>query len=522
MYNVVIAEDESIIRNGLSRLINWQVYDCEVKYLAEDGMRALAYIRDNPVDILITDIKMPHMDGLELIKHVKEINEDIVTFIISGYGEFEYAKTAIKYNVNGYILKPLEEEQLCELILKAVSILRKRAQQRATEQYARIILLKNLIMAREKLFSRVFSSHTEIDKIEENPDLFESLGLDDNMFYGVYLFDVPKEILEELKEQLAYSSDHIVLMEIQSDLWSLVAFGTNENEIRNHIETLKSMLSKNGYRKSIQGAGNGKIYQGLRGLRHSFEEAVTSFNLKQSNIIMLQNREGKAAGINIKEKCDKIVNFVIQKREGLSAYLDLVEEELLLTGVQCLENTNILLGGVYARIVNTYFSRKEHVDAGILLKLYSFYERAINAIEINRKIRILEELLTESSSLFEVSPKGKWAKEINMAIDYIKENYYKRTLDVGEIADYVGMNPRYFSMVFKDETGKSVMKYLIEYRINIAKQLIMDKDLKAYQVAEMVGYDSYPYFSTLFRKMTGENPVTYSKKIWAMNTDTHP
>lgn len=518
MYSVVIAEDESIIREGLSRLIDWQAFGCEVAFLAEDGLCALGYIQDHPVDILITDIKMPRMSGLDLIKNAREINEDIVTFLVSGYGDFEYAKSAIQYNVSGYVLKPLEEEQLGELILKAVSILEKRAQRNAVEQDAQKVGLKNMAMAREKLFTRVFYSRV---KLETEPDLLMALNLDDKTLYGVYLFEVTGGIPEETKELLAYSFEQMVLVEIRPDLWALVVFGSDETEMGKNFGSFKSMLLKHHCRKSVIGVGSGMIYQNLQGLRKSFEEAVVNFNLRRSNTFMLRSGEDKITGVDLKERCDKIVNFVIQGREGLATYLDLVEEELLLSGTRCIENTNVLLGGVYARIVNTLLSREDYVDADALIKLYSRYEKAINAIEIRRKIRILEELLEEVSSLFEVSAKGKWAKEINMAIAYIEKNYYKRTMDVGEIADHVGMSSRYFSMIFKEKVGKSVMKYLIEYRVNIAKQLLMDKDLKAYQVAEMVGYDSYPYFSTLFRKVTGENPGTYSERMRAMNSDAH-
>ena len=159
------------------------------------------------------------------------------------------------------------------------------------------------------------------------------------------------------------------------------------------------------------------------------------------------------------------------------------------------------------------------MEADVLLRLYGQYEQAINAIEVRKKLKILQELLEEVSALFEAADMGKWAREINAAVAYIQKNYYDRSIDVGAIAEHVGMNPRYFSMIFKEKTGKSVMKYLIEYRISIAKQLLLDKDLNAYQVAEMVGYDSYPYFSTLFSRATGENPSTYADRMRAFGAE---
>ena len=228
----------------------------------------------------------------------------------------------------------------------------------------------------------------------------------------------------------------------------------------------------------------------------------------------------KISGVDLKEMCDKIMNYVTRRKEGLTDYLRKVEEDLLMSGPQCVENTNILLGAIYAQVVNMVLGRESQMDANILLRIYAQYERAVNAIEVRKKLKILQELLEEVSALFEAADKGKWAREINAAVAYIQKNYYDRSIDVGAIAEHVGMNPRYFSMIFKEKTGKSVMKYLIEYRVNIAKQLLLDKDLNAYQVAEMVGYDSYPYFSTLFSKATGENPSTYAERMRAFGADS--
>lgn len=518
MYHVVIAEDESIIREGLSRLIDWRELDCEVVFLAEDGLSALDFIRGHSVDILITDIKMPRMNGLELIKSARDINENIVTFLVSGYGDYEYAKSAIQYSVSGYVLKPLEEEQLRELLLKAVSILEKQAQHREIERDAQKIGLKNMAMAREKLFTRVFYSRSEVD---DKSDLLASLKLDEDTYYGVYLFEVTAGIAEEVKEKLVCSSENVALLDIRPTLWALVAFGADKSEPGKALGAFRSVLMQNHCSRSLTAVGSGTACQGLKGLKKSFDDAVINFNLRQANTLMLYNGKSETTCVDIKEHCNKIVSFVTQRQDGLSAYLDLVEDELLSSGTQCIKNANILLNSIYARIVNSLLSREGRTESETLLKMFGCYEQAINAIDVRRKICILKELLAEVSPLFEFAAKGKWAKEINLSIAYIEKNYYKQTIDVNEIADYVEMNPRYFSMIFKEKVGKSVMKYLIEYRVSIAKQLLMDKDLKAYQVAEMVGYDSYPYFSTLFRKVTGESPSVYSERMQSISLNTY-
>ena len=517
MYQVVIAEDERLIREGISRLVDWAEYDCQVCFLAEDGARALEYIRTHPVDILITDIKMPHMNGLDLIKHTREIDDGIVTFVISGYGDFEYAQTAISYNVAGYLMKPLEEEQLSELLDKATQILERRARRDAAVEDVRMIRMKNRTMDREKLFIRMFFSGGQIDV---SPERMEKLQLTPDMYYSTFIFEVADSITPEVKETLAYSSEHIVMMELRADMWGAVALDEDEARVSSHMAAFKNLLLKHNARRSILAAGNGSVSRGLEGLRQSFQDAAVSFNLKHANAFLVPSGVEKISGVDLKEMCDKIMNYVTRRKEGLTDYLRKVEEDLLMSGPQCVENTNILLGAIYAQVVNMVLGRESQMDANILLRIYAQYERAVNAIEVRKKLKILQELLEEVSALFEAADKGKLAREINAAVAYIQKNYYDRSIDVGAIAEHVGMNPRYFSMIFKEKTGKSVMKYLIEYRVNIAKQLLLDKDLNAYQVAEMVGYDSYPYFSTLFSKATGENPSTYAERMRAFGADS--
>ena len=281
----------------------------------------------------------------------------------------------------------------------------------------------------------------------------------------------------------------------------------------------KNLLLKHNARRSILAAGNGSVCRGLDGLHRSFQDAVVSFNLKHANPFMLPAGVETISGMDLREMCDKIMNYVTRRKEGLAEYLHKVEEDLLMSGPRCVENANILLGAIYAQVVNIVLGREGQMDAEALLRIYGQYEQAVNAIEVRKKLKILQALLEEVSALFEAADKGKWAREINAAVAYIQKNYYDRAIDVGTIAEHVGMNPRYFSMIFKEKTGKSVMKYLIEYRINIAKQLLLDKDLNAYQVAEMVGYDSYPYFSTLFSRATGENPSTYADRMRAFGAE---
>lgn len=509
MYKVVIAEDESIIRCGLARLLDWASFDCEIVFLAEDGIQALKYITENPVDILITDIKMPHMSGLDLIENAKSISPDIITFIISGYSDFEYAKTAIHYGVSGYLMKPVEEEQLRDALDKAVLALKLRTQQAVAQQNMLQIEEKNRRLRREKLINSLLFSN------RETPSVQEELGITPEFYYCVFLFELTSDMIisaRNVREMIGNEYDDIALIDIRHNLFAAVVFGKTSHNVSEAMNDFQHHLRENVGKKHVMNEGTGDIQQGFDGMRSSLKKAVVNFNLEQAST-RLNHIVGQTGEIDVREKCNKILSYVLQKKEGLPEYLDLVEEDLLMTGAQCIKNADVLLSGVYAQSIAALLSRRTNVSAETLLGLHKTYDRATRSVELRKKIQLLQELLRDVSELMEPDSKGKWGREINQAIAYIEKNYYKGSMDVSEIAEYVGMNPRYFSMVFKDKVGKSVMKYLIDYRVKIAKQLLLDKDLKAYQVAEMVGYDNYPYFSTMFQKVTGENPTAYLERV---------
>ena len=317
MYQVIIAEDERIIREGISRLVDWEEYGCEICCLAEDGARALEYIREHPADILITDIKMPRMNGLDLIKHAREINEQLVTFVISGYGDFAYTTTAISYNVAGYLMKPLEEEQLAELLLKAGTILERQARRNAAEQDAQKIRVKNKALAREKLFLRIFFSGAQV---EVSPEQMETLQLPPDLYYSTFIFEADS-LTPAIKETLAYTSENLVLVELRTDMWGAVALGADESRVAAHMTEFKNLLLKHNARRSILAAGNGSVCQGIGGLHRSFQDAVVSFNLKHANTLMLPAGVEKISGVDLREMCDRIMNYVTRRKEGLAEHL---------------------------------------------------------------------------------------------------------------------------------------------------------------------------------------------------------
>ena len=511
MYKVVIAEDESIIRCGLAGLLDWAAFDCEIVFLAEDGMQALKYMEENPVDILITDIKMPHMGGLDLIENAKSISSDMITLIISGYSDFEYAKTAIHYGVSGYLMKPVEEEQLRDALNKAVSALKLRTQQAVVQQDMLQIKEKNRRLRREKILNTLLFANGQ------PPSIPEELGITPELYYCVFLFELMSDMIVSARnvwEMIGKEYKNVALIDMQHNLITAVVFGESPDYVSESVKDFQYYLLENIGKKHAMNEGAGDIRQGFDGLRSSLKRAVVNFNLGQAST-RLNHIAGQTGEIDVREKCNKILSYILQKKDGLPEYLDLIEEDLLMTGTQCIKNADVLLSGVYAQSIAALLSRRTNVSAETLLGLHKTYDRATRSVELRKKIQLLQELLCDVSELMVMEPdsKGKWGREINQAIAYIEKNYYKGSMDVGEIAEHVGMNPRYFSMVFKDKVGKSVMKYLIDYRVKIAKQLLLDKDLKAYQVAEMVGYDNYPYFSTMFQKVTGENPTAYLERV---------
>ncbi|MDU7240502.1 response regulator [Clostridium sp.] len=359
MYNLVIADDEKNIREGLSRFIDWADLGFNVVMKCEDGEDVIDYINTMSVDVVLCDIRMNRKSGLDVAKYVFENSRDIKVVLMSGYQEFEYAKKALEYNVVCYIVKPIEMSEIKEKFIK----------------------------------------------IKSNLDGLKNIN---------------EKMHEEKKRAIDIQRDFSVLIDMQSNL-------------------IESFLS--------------------------FDK-ISIYSI-------------------FKDISNKVINMPFN------------------SGIKFLENTLVLL---LNKIISFYLGLNIKEDLIDIIRNISASENYNNALEvfelwINSAVNGIEENNNSNSKLV-----------IKKANKYIEKNYmYDLTLE--KVSEIVFLSPVYLSKVYKKEMGINFIDYVTKIRIERSKELLSNRNLKVYEISELVGYKNLKYFYKIFKRYTGYTPNKYREML---------
>jgi two-component system response regulator YesN len=532
MLKMIIADDEYNAREGLKEIIPWEAMGIEIVAIAADGQEAFELCRDLRPDILLTDIRMPMMDGLEAAMKLKELHEQLRVIIISGAQDFNYVKTALHLHADGYILKPIKIHELQDTVnqvVSAITIERKREEHTSRLKQQ---LQDNIPTLREKflidLVQGLYKSEREVnDKLA----LFKlPLEMNSTCTAAIFQIDEYEKAMEryneEYKQLLSFSITNI-LEEILSRSQVGVTFAMNENEfivIFNH-----AAMNNNQYLHICQeiidcinnflnisiSAGIGNPVQKILELYFSYNEANAAIEyrfFKGKNAI-LQISDFKTQGTGLE------FPLVYEEQKQLFNFMKLGNQEEVSDKVKYIFDTvcsgrNYSIGYVQSicfDLINmaskTLYELGENIEK-IVSDFYEMFSEVYNkrdAAELQEMVLVLFNKLT---SYFAQKHNQKNSHLINKIKDIISKKYMEN-LAVTRLAEEVYLSPNYISLIFKQETGENITEYITKVRMEVAKELLKDNDLKILEIAEMVGFENTTYFSTVFKKFTGMHPQKY-------------
>ena len=525
MLKVFIADDESIIRNGLIEALPWDSLDCKVVGSAPDGKRALKSILELKPDILLTDIKMPFLDGLELIEKVAQSLPDLYIIVISGYDDFSYAQQAIKLGVYDFILKPLDLTYLENVIKSIYEDIdqKKHAHTAYVESLHKDVPKTKSRLIWELLFlpfdASVFSPHVKALDLESSYGICSIIQLDDYFFIvqnmnNEQIADVNNVIAEALKE-LTKDNPYTIVIQKSMREYILCLIGPDSSELD---ESLKKILYE--LHTSIEmdfgytiTATVGDTVHCIYDIKKSYMQALKSLNYKfisgGNTDIYFEKMHNSASENKLDyhkytklmshiRSCDR-VEAIHELREVLkissrhsSPNLRLVACNIFFGCIAVLNNSGLNPDEVLPDSVMFYSQLMVMKDAdSIFSELSTFIEKVINIIQLSHS--------------------NNFGSIISKAKQYIADNYADSKIALESVADHVLTSPCYFSYLFKKETGSTYIDYITELRINRAKELLADLSLKTYEICYLIGYDNPTYFSTLFKKRTGLTPTEYRR-----------
>jgi len=501
MLNVLVIDDEPNVRLGLRKIVPWEENGfqvCGEGQDAEDGFEKIITLLP---DIVLIDIKLPGKLGTDVIKEAREAGFTGKFIIISGYSNFEYAKTGIKYGVKSYILKPVDEDELIDLLLELKIEIENERQWQQEKKMMHYTKLQKFILDEND------EGLEEVNQIKEQYSKYEGFRI---VLISEVNINERKMKLEELvKEQLRSYLDVDI---IKIDIGILIIFKDfNSKRIESILSELKKQLDKTVHENIFITLGC--EVKDIRKIRESYKEAkkllVKRFLFLEKGIVSKEELEE----IDI----DKELNFdmIIEK---IYSYVEIGNAEKIIEEFKELEK--LIIQRNYSEEQIKVMCIKVFLD--LKQKLNNDYD--LNEIKIKPNEEIIENIYSKISLkkiidyLIEnfnniATQIGGTSSEniIKRIINYINTNYYK-DLKLETLAEIFNYNSAYLGKLFKRNVGENFNTYLDKVRIEKAKYILAEEKLKIYQVCERVGYKNIDYFHSKFKKYVGISPSNYKKQ----------
>ena len=535
MIKVFLVEDEIIMREGIKNNIDWDGEGFSFVGEASDGELAYPLILKYAPDIVITDIKMPFMDGLELSRLIKTQMPKVKIIVLSGYDEFEYAKEAISIGITDYLVKPITGAKLLEAIKKvAKTIEEEKEQKEFLEKYHRE-RIENLHLERQKFLNNLIGSKLSVSELLESG---KKLGIDLSAeSYNIILF----KVFSQKDEVGAYSKDQIAVAEEIEEMVSgknnICMFDQSvegwvflvKSEEGSSIEEVEKKYLKNitnivsAYPELSYFAGVGIPVKRLRELNTSYDNAGKAFAyrylMQGSQIIYSKELEGfhvpLEADINLNTldvgKMDRKIVENFLRSGSADETRHFIDEYFLSLGES---NVNSLLFRQYIAM-DMYFcivSLMEELDYDpeiVTDKCGDFREIANILSSLGETKIYLTRIFQEAIALRDLASKKKYSHILMAAKEYIQANFQKEDVSLNTVAASVNISPNHFSTIFSQEMDQTFIEYLTNVRMEKAKELLKCSGMKSSEIGYSVGYKDPHYFSYIFKKTQDCTPKEF-------------
>lgn len=494
--NVVIADDEYFIRRRIAKLIPWEKLGLTLVGEAENGEEVLSLLNSHSVDLLILDIKMPKLSGIEVADYVKKHTPHTHMIILSGYDDFQYAQSALRSGVKEYLLKPVQREELLQAVQPCISSIQTNSDiHHRLQLYEQYELVHHLSCVRDSS-----SSYDEFCILYPEFQKFQY-----SIYCALYAEKSPLQNTKELSQKLSKAnftcihsqeSEYICILQIfvpeKESFQHIVSIFTNYIHSQEQFVYLylDEVFPTNGgwapyYQRSLHliteryfsSESDLCMHYSCRGMQ-KFEDDVLV--LRKNLIAALHGNEENA----LRQYMHKV--FLSLKEKKSCDYL-------------CIAITEIFT------IYNLYFHIPEQLSQSIseFAALIIASEHSLDALEseaVFYGLQCIHKIETVPSDM-------AICRKIT---EYIEKHFRDPALSVSEIADTLGMTASYLGSIFKKVHHRSILQYLSDLRIETAKALLKQGELKITEIAEASGYSDVYYFSKKFKKTCGCSPKTYA------------
>lgn len=529
MYRLILADDEADVREGVLHEIDWERGGFEVVDRAENGREALEMVERWQPDVLVTDIRMPFMDGLELSERVRRLRPDTKIIILTGYDEFEYARRSIQLGIEEFVLKPFSSQELLQALQKVKAELDREIALRENMDLLKEHYRRSLPLLRELFLGTLMTQALTEREIDEKLASYDLPLRHCRHVVAAVQLDLPadaedvelrrfavRNVAEEIAErhECGYVFQHDGLVVLLASMNDREEPAKLEGTALAMLEEVRQSVEK--YLKLTVTIGIGTTVSALRATRYSYEAAVAALDYR---LLLGNNRLIPIGDVETRER-------------GPLRFDDLQEQAL----IRCLkvgtpQELTDLIERQFAAFVNQGAGPSSQSMQLFLLQIATTLMKA--AQDTGQDLLELfggnTNLLGDLARLHSLSEAKAWVADVcakimsriasdrqssylslvEQAKAYTRANFANSELSVSEVCEHLHISAGYFSSIFKRETKMTYVAYLLQLRMEEAKELLAATDLKAFEIAQRVGYADPNYFSFSFKKHVGQSPKDY-------------
>lgn len=536
MLSAIIVDDEKLVRMTLTHKIPWAETGVEIVGEASNGLEAFELCMKKHPDILITDISMPIMDGIELTQKINESLPETQVIFFSGIDDFNYVKTAMDINVKGYILKPIRVQEMILTVKRVAYNISLNKQRLLKEQQLKEKTQENLDLLKRLFLFELVSGYIQDERALKNKLTYLNLDILNTVSNCVALVSILNncgDSYDETNMQFHSYSAMCLVDEFLQNAEAGIAFSFCENQIaiifnndsssQSYYFELCSEITDN-LKKVLNidvKIGMGRWVDSLLKLPRSLSDAQDALSYSTyydiGTVIEIGDITDKTQNTNI-EELNELMNHLASELGACVKVGDIEQSEKLITiFFNAIAAAPALPGDFLKNSCFKFIFELSKCLSSINHELDEFCEEkggAFLPILTQREPQLLRTFLlsiVHNVTEFFAQMHQQKNSEIIQQILQLIESSYCTDISVAYISEKVYLTPNYISLLFKKETGRTITEYITDIRIEKAKDLLTTTDLRVMEVAEKVGYSNQYYFSSVFKKKTGLQPKQFQK-----------
>ncbi len=524
-YKVMLVDDEEDVAQAIMKKMDWESMGFEKPRYAHNGLEALELSEEQRPDIVMTDIKMPYMDGMELSRNLKQLYPNIRIIFFSGFDDFEYAKEAIRLEAEEYILKPIDADEL-KAVFKRVH----EALDQDIDEKLNVAKLENYYMDSLPLLQEDFFASLVEGRIAENRigKFLNDYRIElDAPFYVTAIVHISNSSVPEgINSVLMSVSVRKLLEERMDEKWRcrffsymgstvMIAQLQEKKDSQTFTDDCDRLcrLSESICKASVT-IGVGNLVESLSDISYSYQGA--------RDAVSYRVLYGNTKAINISEIApvsdDTAVNESSESLFDVFKKIKMADQETVekaaaryiednIGNQSSIQNYRFFVMELVSEIYK--FAKNNEIDITRIFDMNSDVYSAVQQMEQNELCSWFGRVCITMQDMIAFKRTDNTRSFVSKAKDYVADHYADQDLSIDFICSYLGVSSAYFSTVFKKETGKTFVGYLTDYRMEKAEKMLLETDEKTYIIAQEVGYSDPNYFSYVFKKQFGVSPSKY-------------